>query len=74
MSTSIENIEQMALSLPLDSRATLANKLFESLDAVNESEEIRDARIEEIRRRVDKIKSGTAELIEEDAAHLLSRR
>lgn len=69
MSTVIKNIEKVALSLPIDSRADLANKLFESLDDFSESEELRSARIAEIRRRVDKIRSGTADLVDAEVAH-----
>ena len=69
MSTVIKDIEQVALSLPVDSRAKLANKLFESLDDFHESEDLRSARAAEIRRRVDKIKAGTAELVDSKVAH-----
>jgi putative addiction module component (TIGR02574 family) len=69
MSTVIRDIEQVALSLPVDSRAELANKLFESLDDFHESEELRNARIVELRRRVEKIKAGTAELVDSKVAH-----
>lgn len=63
MGVVIDNIEEIAMALPSESRARLAGRLFESLDADSESPELRQERITELRRRVSEIKSGTAKFI-----------
>ncbi|MBV9240552.1 MAG: addiction module protein [Acidobacteria bacterium] len=68
MSITTANIEEVALSLPADSRARLATKLVDSLDSVDESAALRDARVLELRRRMSKIASGEAEFVNEAAA------
>lgn len=68
MSVLIENITEVAMELPIDARAKLASRLLESLDPVEETDETREARMTEIRRRVEEVKSGKAKLIDSDAA------
>lgn len=68
MSVLIENITEIALEFPLDARAKLAGKLLDSLDTREEFQETREARVTEIRRRVEEIKNGTAVLIDEEIA------
>lgn len=68
MGVVIDNIEEIAMALPSESRARLAGRLIESLVADSESPELREARITELRRRVSEIKSGTAKFIDADTA------
>ena len=68
MSVVVNNIEEIALSLPSKSRARLAGRLIESLDAQSEPPALREARVLELRRRVSEIKSGTAKFIDADIA------
>ena len=64
----IENITEIALEFPLDVRAELAGRLLDSLKSSKETEETREVRVAEIRRRVDEVKKETAVLIDEDVA------
>ncbi|MBK8304053.1 MAG: addiction module protein [Pyrinomonadaceae bacterium] len=64
MSVVLEDISEAALSLPVGDRATLADRLLDSLDSQNEQTPISDLWMAEIRRRVDEVKSGNAKLID----------
>ena len=66
MSVLIEDITEVALELPVEARTKLVRTLLESLDPVDETEETQAAQLKEIRRRVEEIKNGTAELIDGD--------
>ena len=68
MKVLIENITEIALEFPLDVRAELAGRLLDSLESRKETEETREVRVAEIRRRVDEVKKETAVLIDEDVA------
>lgn len=68
MATNLEQIEALALALPLKERGELAHRLIVSLDGEPEGtpEEIAKAWDEEIARRVAEIDAGTAVLIPEE--------
>ncbi|MGK2942406.1 MAG: addiction module protein [Immundisolibacter sp.] len=68
MATNLEQIEALALALPLKERGELAHRLIVSLDGEAEGtpEEIAKAWDEEIARRVAEIDAGTAVLIPEE--------
>jgi putative addiction module component (TIGR02574 family) len=58
MSPEVSNLLKMALALPVDERAALANTLLDSLEITNESvEEAWDA---EVARRIQDLKAGKA--------------
>lgn len=67
MATNLEQIEALALGLPLKERGELAHRLIVSLDGEPEGtpEEIAKAWDEEIARRAAEIDAGTAVLIPE---------
>lgn len=67
MSVLIENITEAALSLPYDERTILLEKLAESLGPRDDMESVSESWIKEIRRRVEEIKSGRAELVDGQA-------
>lgn len=64
MSIVLEDITEAALSLPSSDRATLADRLLDSLEPGNDQNYISDAWIAEIRRRVKEVRSGKAKLID----------
>lgn len=64
MGVVLEDITEAALLLPIDDRATLADRLLDSLDSQSERAPISDRWMAEIRRRVDEAKSGKAKLID----------
>lgn len=68
MATHFEQIEALALALPIKERGELAHRLIVSLDGEPEGtpEEIAKAWDEEIARRVAEIDAGTAVLIPEE--------
>jgi putative addiction module component (TIGR02574 family) len=68
MATNLEQIEAMALALPIKERGELAHRLIVSLDGEPEGtpEEIAQAWDEEIARRVAEIDAGTAVLIPQE--------
>ena len=68
MSVRIENITDVALDLPIASRALLASRLLDSLDPITDANETMAAQEKVIRRRVEEIRSGTAKLIDGDVA------
>ena len=64
MGVLIEEITEVALSLPIGERAVLADRLFDSLSPVDESEEIRDAWVKVARSRLEEVKTGKATTID----------
>lgn len=77
MPYSYEEVRQIASELPADQRILLANELWESLSAAEDSAsetEIAAAWDTEIKRRLDEIDSGTVEMIpgEQVRAELLA--
>jgi putative addiction module component (TIGR02574 family) len=68
MATVLEQIEALALALPIRERSELAHRLIVSLDGEPEGtpEEIAKAWEEEIARRVAEIDAGTAVLISQE--------
>lgn len=68
MNISVEEITEVALSLPTDVRALLADRLVESLNSIDDETAVREAWVKEIRRRVEEVKAGTAQLIDGDVA------
>lgn len=65
MGLPLKQLEEEALDLPLGDRAHLAHRLLVSLDEDVEEDpaEVERAWEEEIRRRLDEVEAGTAELI-----------
>ncbi|MGK2913831.1 MAG: addiction module protein [Porticoccaceae bacterium] len=68
MASNLEQIETMALALPIKERGELIHRLIVSLDGEPEGtpEEIAKAWDEEIARRVAEIDAGTAVLISQE--------
>jgi putative addiction module component (TIGR02574 family) len=68
MATNLEQIEALALALPLKERGELVHRLIVSLDGEPDGtpEEIAKAWDEEIARRVAEIDAGTAVLIPQE--------
>jgi len=68
VATNLEQIEALALGLPLKERGELAHRLIVSLDGEPDGtpEEIAQAWDEEIARRVAEIDAGTAVLIPQE--------
>lgn len=68
MATNLEQIEALALALPIRQRGELIHRLIVSLDGEPEGtpEEIAQAWDEEIARRVAEIDAGTAVLIPQE--------
>ncbi len=64
MSVLIEDITEVALSLPIGDRAVLADRLFDSLSPIDEKEDIRDAWVDVARRRLEDVKSGKSKTID----------
>jgi putative addiction module component (TIGR02574 family) len=65
----IDELRERAMRLPEDEREQLALELLESLDGSGAtSEEIEKARSAELRRRLDDIHSGSAQLLSEEDA------
>jgi hypothetical protein len=67
MSLSVEQITEVALSLPSDARALLADRLAESLDPITD-EAVRDLWAAEALRRLEDIRSGKVRSIPGDVA------
>ncbi len=67
MSISIVNVIDFAMSMPVDERERLAEKLYRSLDGVN-NEDVSGEWISEAQRRVDEVVSGKVEPIDRDVA------
>jgi len=68
VATNLEQIEALALALPIKQRGELAHRLIVSLDGEPDGtpEEIAQAWDEEIARRVAEIDAGTAVLIPQE--------
>ena len=62
MSTTVEQLAEQAMSLPVEARARLADLLVESLDA-EELGRIDRLWLAEARRRVDEVRSGRVQSI-----------
>ena len=58
MSSEVSDLLKMALALPVDERAALANTLLDSLEITNES--VQEAWDEEVARRIQDLKAGKA--------------
>lgn len=65
MSIPVEKIAEVALALPSDARALLADRLVESLDPLTDPD-VRDAWVEEALRRLDEVRSGKVTTIPAD--------
>jgi putative addiction module component (TIGR02574 family) len=66
MSSGIDEITQLALTLPVDQRAQVANVLLASLDDTADSAEVHEAWTAEIKSRVDDITSGRVQTLSRD--------
>ena len=66
MTAGIDEITQLALTLPVDQRAQVANALLASLDDPADSAEVHEAWTAEIRSRVDEITSGRVQTLSRD--------
>jgi len=66
MTSGMDEITQLALTLPVDQRAQVANALLASLDDPADSAEVHEARTAEIKSRVDDIASGRVQTIPHD--------
>lgn len=62
MSIPVEKIAEVALSLPSDARALLADRLVESLDPLTDPD-VRDSWAAEALRRLDEVRSGKVKTI-----------
>jgi len=67
MSIPVEQITEVALALPSDARALLADRLVESLDPIAD-DAIRDIWAKEALRRLEDVRSGKVESIPGDVA------
>ena len=67
MSIPVEQITEVALALPSEARALLADRLVESLDPITD-DAIRDLWSEEALRRLEEVRSGKVESIPGDVA------
>ena len=76
MAAGMDEITQLALTLPVDQRAQVANALLASLDELADPAEVHEAWTAEIKSRVDDIVSGRVQTIhhEEVKRHLAERR
>lgn len=76
MTAGMDEITQLALTLPVDQRAQMANALLASLDDPADPAEVYEAWTAEITTRVDDIVSGRVQTIphEEVKRHLAERR
>jgi putative addiction module component (TIGR02574 family) len=63
MTPDVSELLKKALALPPEARAALASSLFESLDEEPADEGVEAAWSEEIKRRIEDIESGKAEMI-----------
>lgn len=63
MAAGIEEITQLALTLPMDERAKVASALLASLDDPADPAEVHEAWTSEIKSRVDDIVSGRVKTI-----------
>jgi putative addiction module component (TIGR02574 family) len=66
MTAGIDEITQLALTLPVDQRAQVANALLASLDDPADSAEVHEAWTAEIKSRIDDITSGRVQTLSRD--------
>jgi putative addiction module component (TIGR02574 family) len=66
MTAGIDEITQLALTLPVDQRAQVANALLASLEDPADSAEVHEAWTAEIESRVDDITSGRVQTLSRD--------
>ena len=71
----VSEVLEKALALPVQDRGLIIDRLIESLDNEPAEEGVEEAWSEEIKRRVDDIKSGRVEMIPGEEVHrrLLAR-
>jgi putative addiction module component (TIGR02574 family) len=67
MSPEVSNLLKLALALPVDERAALANTLLDSLESTNES--VQEAWDEEVARRIADLKAGKAVTVRWEELH-----
>jgi hypothetical protein len=67
MSIPVEQIAEVALSLPSDARALLADRLVESLDPLTD-DDVRASWVIEALGRLDEVRSGKVKTISADEA------
>ncbi len=66
MTAGMDEITQLALTLPVDQRAQVANALLASLDDAADSAEVHEAWTAEIKSRVDDITGGRVQTLSRD--------
>ncbi|MFW6599162.1 addiction module protein [Propionibacteriaceae bacterium Y2011] len=66
MTSGLDEITQLVLTLPVDQRAQVANALLASLDDPADSAEVHEAWTAEIKSRVDDITSGRVQTLSRD--------
>lgn len=66
MTAGMDEITQLALTLPVEQRAQVANALLASLDDAADSAEVHEAWTAEITARVDDITSGRVQTLSRD--------
>ena len=66
MTAGLDEITQLALTLPVDQRAQVAHALLASLDDSADSAEVHEAWTAEIKSRVDDITSGRVQTLSRD--------
>jgi putative addiction module component (TIGR02574 family) len=67
MSPEVSNLLKLALALPVDERAALANTLLDSLETTNES--VQEAWDAEVARRIQDLKAGKAVTVRWEELH-----
>jgi putative addiction module component (TIGR02574 family) len=67
MGPEVSNLLKLALALPVDERAALANTLLDSLESTNES--VQEAWDEEVARRIEDLKAGKAVTVRWEELH-----
>ncbi|TYL55937.1 addiction module protein [Nocardioides sp. BGMRC 2183] len=68
MTAGMEEITQLAMTLPVDQRAQVANALLASLDDPADPAEVHEAWTAEIKTRVDDIAHGRVQTVSRDEA------
>ena len=66
MTAGMDEITQLALTLPVDQRAQVANALLASLDDTADSAEVHEAWTTEIKSRMEDITSGRVQTLSRD--------
>jgi putative addiction module component (TIGR02574 family) len=67
MSPEVSELLRLALALPVDERAVLANTLLDSLEPANQS--VAEAWDEEVRRRMEEMKAGSTVTVSWEQLH-----